>query len=351
MKEREQQQQRPQQQDQQEPLLRIKNLRTYFDTDHGVVRAVDDVSLSVWPGEIVGLLGESGSGKTTLGLSIARLLLSPPGRIVVDGSSSSSIRFNGKEMLTISEREMRQIRGKEIGIIFQDPMTYLNPLMKIGDQVAEKLVLHKNLRKKEATKRAIELLELVHISSSDTIAKCYPHQLSGGMRQRVLIAIAIACGPSLIIADEPTTALDGIVQAQILSLLRELKNNLGISILLITHDLGVIMSFCDRAYVMYAGKIVEGADVMSLYYRPKHHYTHGMIAVANSLFYSAELATIEGSVPDLIRPPEGCRFSPRCPYADSKCNELEPPIEQEQEQEQSTNGSHEFACWRPVKYD
>ncbi|MGH9979595.1 MAG: ABC transporter ATP-binding protein [Nitrososphaeraceae archaeon] len=351
MKEREQQQQRPQQQDQQEPLLRIKDLRTYFDTARGVVKAVDGVSLSIRPGEVAGLLGESGSGKTTLGLSITRLLPSPPGRIVVDGSSSSSIRFNGKELLTLSETEMRQIRGKEIGIIFQDPMTYLNPLMRIGDQIAERLVLHKNLSTKEATKKAVELLELVHIPSSDIIAKCYPHQLSGGMRQRVLIAIAIACEPALIIADEPTTALDGIVQVQILSLLRELKNKLRISVLLITHDLGVIMSLCDRAYVMYAGKIVEGASVMSLYYRPKHHYTHRMLTVANNMFYSTDLVTIEGAVPDLIHPPAGCRFSPRCPYADSNCDELEPPIEQEQEQEQSTNGSHEFACWRPVKYD
>ncbi len=334
----------------QKPLLRIKNLRTYFDTARGVVKAVDGASLTVWPGEVAGLLGESGSGKTTLGLSITRLIPSPPGRIIVDGNSSS-IQFNSKEILTLSETEMRQIRGKEIGMIFQDPMTYLNPLMRIGDQIAETLVLHKNISTKEATTKAVELLKLVHMPSSDIITKCYPHQLSGGMRQRVLIAIAIACEPALIIADEPTTALDGIVQVQILSLLRELKNKLRISILLITHDLGVIMSFCDRAYVMYAGKIVEGANVDSLYHRPKHHYTHNMMTVANSMFYTSNPVTIDGVVPDLIHPPAGCRFSPRCPYADSNCYELEPPMKQEQEQDRTTNSPHEFACWRPVKHD
>ncbi|MGH9983284.1 MAG: ABC transporter ATP-binding protein [Nitrososphaeraceae archaeon] len=337
-----QDQNQQQQQQQQQPLLKIKDLRTYFDTARGVVKAVDGVSLDVRSGEIVGLLGESGSGKTALGLSINRLISSPPGRIVGDGSS---IQFKGRELLTLSETEMRQIRGREIAMIFQDPMAYLNPLMRIGDQVAETLVVHKGFSTSEATKKAIELLKLVHMPSSDIVTRYYPHQLSGGMRQRVLIAIAIACEPSLIIADEPTTALDSIVQAQILSLLRDLKNRLKISILLITHDLSVIASLCNRAYVMYAGKIVEGADITSLYYRPKHPYTHGLIAVANSMFYSNDLVTIEGAVPDLINPPRGCRFSPRCPYADSKCAEYEPSLEK------SKASSHEFACWRPVKHE
>lgn len=322
-----------------EPLLKIKDLHTYFYSSRGIVKAVDCVSLSIYPGEIVGLLGESGSGKTALGLSITRLVPSPPGRI----ADESSIQFNGLEILTLSETQMTKIRGREIGMIFQDPTTYLNPVMRIGDQVAETLVAHKGLKTREAFKEAVKLLQLVHIPSSDIIANYYPHQLSGGMRQRVLIAIAVACKPSLIVADEPTTALDSIVQAEILSLLRELKNRLKISILLISHDLGVIASLCDRAYVMYAGKIVEGADIISLYCRPKHHYTHRLVAAANSMYYSGDLVTIDGTVPDLINPPTGCRFHTRCSHADSRCAELDPLMEQ------SDPGSHEFACWRPVE--
>lgn len=321
-------------------LLQVHDLQTYFHTNRGIVKAVDNVSIDIHRGEAVGLLGESGSGKTALGLSINRLVV-PSGRIL----NGSSIKFKGKELLSLSEAQMREIRGKEIGMVFQDPMTYLNPLMKIGEQIGETLVVHEGLGKNEARERAVQILELVRMSSPEAVAKCYPHQLSGGMRQRVLIAIAIACKPSLIIADEPTTALDTIVQAQILSLLRELKNKLSLSILLISHDLGVIASLCDRAYVMYAGKIVEGADIRSLYNRPKHHYTNGLLNAAKSMHTGSSLLTIEGSVPDLTNPPPGCRFHPRCPHADSRCVQIEPVTEQ--------NGDgtfHEFACWRPIDH-
>lgn len=320
------------------PLLQVRNLKTHFYTDRGVVRAVDGVSLDIYPGEIVGLLGESGSGKTALGLSINRLLPTP-GRIL-DGSS---IVFKGKELINLRASEMRKIRGKEIGMVFQDPMTYLNPLMKIVDQVAETLVVHKNMRVREARKEAIEILKMVQMRDPEAVAEYYPHQLSGGMRQRVLLAIAIACKPSLVIADEPTTALDTIVQAQILKIVRELGNRLGISFLFISHDIGVISSLCDRAYVMYAGKIVEGADVKTLFSRPKHHYTHALVTAAKSMYYGKELITIEGTVPDLVNLPQGCRFNVRCPVVESRCQQHEPIAER--------NGkNHEFFCWRPLEH-
>lgn len=320
------------------PLLRVSGLKTHFYTNRGVVKAVDGASLAVYPGEIVGLLGESGSGKTALGLSINRLVPSP-GRIL-DGSS---IQFNGRELLNLSEPEMRKIRGREIGMLFQDPMTYLNPLMRTVDQIAETLIVHKNLRVAEARKEAVETLKMVQIRDAEVVAKCYPHQLSGGMRQRVLLAIAIACKPSLVIADEPTTALDTLVQAQILKLVRELRDKLEVSFLLISHDIGVIASLCDRAYVMYAGKIVEGADIRSLFDYPKHYYTQALLATAKSMYHGNDLITIEGSVPDLVNPPNGCRFHLRCPGADSRCRQYDPILER--------NGdNHEFVCWRPIQH-
>jgi peptide/nickel transport system ATP-binding protein len=320
------------------PLLQVRNLRTHFYADRGAVRAVDGVSLDIYPGEIVGLLGESGSGKTALGLSINRLVPAP-GRIL-DGSS---VVFKGKELMDLSESEMRKIRGREIGMVFQDPMTYLNPVMKIADQVAEMLIVHNQIHVGEARKEAIEILEMVQIRDAKAVAKYYPHQLSGGMRQRVLLAIAIACKPSLVIADEPTTALDTIVQAQILKIVRELGSKLGISFLFISHDIGVISSLCDRAYVMYAGKIVEGADTKSLFSRPKHHYTHALLVAAKSMYYGNELLTIEGTVADLVNPPRGCRFNLRCPVVESRCQQHEPTLER--------NGKdHEFSCWRPIEH-
>lgn len=323
---------------QQEPLLKVHNLQTHFCTNRGVVKAVDGASLDIYPGEIVGLVGESGSGKTALGLSINRLVPSP-GRIL----EGSSIQFKGRELLVLSEDEMRMARGREIGMVFQDPMTYLNPLMRIVDQVAETLVVHKKLRIREARKEAVEILKMVQICDPEVVAKCYPHQLSGGMRQRVLLAIAIACRPSVVIADEPTTALDTLVQAQILKLVRELRDKLEVSFLLISHDIGAIASLCDRAYVMYAGKIVEGADTRSLFDHPRHHYTQALLAAAKSMYHGNDLITIEGSVLDLVNPPNGCRFHLRCPCADSRCKQYEPVLER--------NGdNHEYACWRPIQY-
>ena len=323
---------------QREALLRVRDLRTHFYTDRGIVRAVDGVSLDIFPGEIVGLLGESGSGKTALGLSISRLILSP-GKIL-DGSS---IQFKGKELLALDDQKIKQIRGREIGMVFQDPMTYLNPLMRIVDQIAETLIVHKNLRIEEARKEAVEILEMVQIRDAKVVAKCYPHQLSGGMRQRVLLAIAIACKPSLVIADEPTTALDTLVQTQILKLVRELKDKLEASFLLISHDIGVIASLCDRAYVMYAGKIVEGGDIKSLFNHPKHHYTQALLEAAMSMYHGNGLVTIEGSVPDLVNPPTACRFHLRCQSADSRCRQHEPVLERKDD-------GHEFACWRPIEH-
>ncbi|MFQ5998688.1 MAG: ABC transporter ATP-binding protein [Candidatus Bathyarchaeia archaeon] len=313
----------------------MSDLRTYFHSARGVVKAVDGVSLDIRAGEVVGLVGESGSGKTALVQSILRLVPTPPAEIL-----GGSVQFNGKELLKLSEPEMRNVRGRDIAIIFQDPMTYLNPVMKVGDQVAEAIALHQGLDPKEAEERTIKLFEMVRMPSPETIVGYFPHQLSGGMRQRVLIALAISCEPALVIADEPTTALDTIVQAQILALLRELKDNLKISLLLITHDLGVIAEICDRAYVMYAGKIVEGANTLSLYRQPKHPYTQRMLAAANSMWLHADsLVTVEGAVPDLTNPPNGCRFHPRCPIREAKCTEIEPPIERK-------TAFHEVACWK-----
>lgn len=260
-----------------EPLLSISNLRTFFYTNSGIVKAVDDVSMQIFPGEIVGLLGESGSGKTALALSITKLI-PQPGKIV-DGS----IKFKGREITCLSEKQMQDIRGKQIGMIFQDPTTFLNPLIRIGDQVAETLMIHDDLSKTEARKKAIQILEMTRIPSPDTVAKYYPHQLSGGMKQRAIIAIAIACKPSLIIADEPTTALDTIVQTHILNILQELQYKLKISILLITHDIGILSHLCKRAYVMYHGKLVEENDIVSLYHKPKHPHMQRIVAACKNI--------------------------------------------------------------------
>lgn len=258
-------------------LLEIINLKTFFHTSKEVVKAVDGASLKIFPGEIVGLLGESGSGKTALGLSITNLI-SYPGRIV-----SGCISFNGKDMSKMSEKQLQKIRGKQIGMIFQDPMTFLNPLMQIGEQVSETIILHEKLDKKTAIRNTIEILKWMKIPHPEAVVNYYPHQLSGGMRQRVLIAIAIACKPSLIIADEPTTSLDTIVQVQILKILKELKNKLNMSIILITHDISILSFLCDRVYVMYQGKIIEENDIVSLYHNPKHPYTKRLVTACQNI--------------------------------------------------------------------
>jgi len=304
-----------------EDLLQINSLKTHFATTDGIVRAVDGVNLRIAASQAVGLVGESGSGKSMTALSIMRLV-PPPGKIL-----EGQVLLKGKDLLRLSEKEMRSIRGKEISMIFQDPMTYLNPVMKIGDQIAESLLVHQCDTKKQAMDDVAKLLERVQIHSPKETANSYPHQLSGGMRQRVLIAIAIACNPSLLIADEPTTALDATLQVQILDLLKTLAAELKISVLLITHDLGIVADICDFVNVMYAGRILECADVFSLFEDPKHPYTKGLLASALSIDeFKEKLVTIDGIVPNLLELPQGCKFHPRCQYATVRCRTDEPRL-------------------------
>lgn len=317
-------------------LLAIDNLRTYFHTSQGVVKAVDGVSIKICEQEIVGLVGESGCGKSTMALSIMRLV-SSPGRI--DGS----ICFKGKNLLSLTEEEMRKIRGRQISIVFQDPFTFLNPVMKIGDQLSEAVSLHREVDKASLREEIIELLKTVRLPSPANTTDSYSFQLSGGMCQRTVIAIALSGHPSLLIADEPTTALDVTVQLQILNLLRQLKNELKMSILLITHDLGIVAELCDRVYVMYAGKIVEHANVFSLFEKPLHPYTAGLLGSVLSIDeFMDNLTSIRGDVPDLIKPPSGCRFHPRCQHCKAVCSMKEPPmIEIER--------GHFVSCWLLAK--
>jgi len=306
------------------PLLEINNLRTYFFTHEGVVKAVDDISLSVESGEMVGIVGESGCGKSVLARSILRLIPDPPGR-VVDGQ----ISFAGNSLLDFSEKEMQQIRGNEISMIFQEPMTSLNPVYTVGTQVAEVFRKHQKISKREALDRSIEMLGMVGIPSPASRVKEYPFQMSGGMRQRIVIAMALACRPKLILADEPTTALDVTIQAQILSLINKLERELGTSMILITHDLGVIAEVVARVIVMYAGKLVEQALVDDLFNRPLHPYTQGLMWSVPSLAEDQNkdteaLKEIPGIVPDLGHLPPGCYFSPRCRKRMEICRHEEP---------------------------
>ncbi|WP_018132030.1 ABC transporter ATP-binding protein [Effusibacillus pohliae] len=304
------------------PLLEIRGLKTYFFTDQGTVRSVDVVDLAVGHGETVGIVGESGCGKSVTSLSIMGLIPKPPGKIV-DGS----ILFEGVDLLTLSEADMRRIRGNRISMIFQEPMTSLNPVFTIGDQICETLRLHTDLGKKEAKRRAVELLKEVGIPRAEQIADEYPHRLSGGMRQRVMIAMAMACQPKLLIADEPTTALDVTIQAQILDLMRKLKRENGTSILMITHDLGVVAEMCDRVVVMYGGKVVEEADVETIFYDPRHPYTIGLLKSIPSLDQEVEwLESIPGNVPFPSEMPDGCKFAPRCAFATDRCRQEEPEL-------------------------
>ena len=301
------------------PLLSVEGLTTVFDTPSGSVPAVDDVSFDILAGETLGLVGESGSGKSVTAFSIMRLV-QPPGRI-----SSGRLRFNGRDLLELSERDMRHVRGAEIALIFQEPMTALNPVFTIGDQIRETLLVHGRATRRDAHAQAIALLEAVRIPDAASRVRDYPHQLSGGMRQRVLIAMALACRPSLVIADEPTTALDVTIQAEILDLLREKKAALGLSLLLITHDLGVIAETADRVAVMYAGRIVETGLVRDVFHRPQHPYTRGLLASMPGGAPGRRLRAIEGAVPLLGALPLGCAFSPRCPDRFDRCTSMPPP--------------------------
>lgn len=289
-------------------LLQVEDLKTTFYTDDAVIRAVDGVSFNVKPGEVVGLVGESGCGKSVVSLSIMRLIMYPPGKI-----ESGRILFNDRNLLKLSDSEMRRIRGNEIAMIFQEPMTSFNPVYKIGDQVGEAIRLHQGLDKEDAWKEAARMLEMVGIPRPGEVINDYPHQLSGGMRQRAMIAMALSCNPKLLIADEPTTALDVTIQAQILELMKEIKERINTAIIFITHDLGVIAEMADHVVVMYAGKIVENTDVQSLYSEPLHPYTAGLIKSKPKLEEERKfLEFIPGSVPNPSEMPQGCAFHPRC---------------------------------------
>lgn len=315
------------------PVLEIKNLQTSFFTELGEVKAVDGVSLAVRKGKTLGIVGESGSGKSILSLSILRLI-SNPGRII-----GGEIRYNDDDLLKKSAREMRNIRGNQISMIFQEPMTSLNPVFTVGDQIAEAYRIHENMGRRQAMGKAVEMLRLVGIPSPEKRAKQYPFQLSGGMRQRVMIAMALACNPDLLIADEPTTALDVTIQAQILELIQELQQRLHMSVIFITHDLGIVAETCDDVAVMYCGKVMEYTDVKTLFKEPKHPYTVGLM---NSLprhdVDQEELLAIKGSVPSPYEAMTGCRFAPRCPHARDVCREMQPELNE-------LGGGHQVRCW------
>ena len=304
------------------PTLEIKNLTVHFETEEGTVQAVDSVSFHINRGEIVGLVGESGSGKTVTSLSILKLVASPPGHY-----RSGRVLFEGKDILQIDQEELRKIRGGEIAFIFQDPMTSLNPVKRVGDQIAEAIKLHQGLVETESARKAVEMMERVGIPSASTRWRQYPHQFSGGMRQRVMIAMALSCNPKLLIADEPTTALDVTIQAQVLDLMRDLWRQFQASILFITHDLGIIAEMCHRVVVMYAGRIVETAPAKDLFTSPFHPYTTCLLRSRPQLGRKGtRLQIIRGAVPNMIAPPEGCRFHPRCDRAELLCKSEVPSL-------------------------
>jgi peptide/nickel transport system ATP-binding protein len=321
-----------------ERLLDVKNLKTYFFTDEGVVRAVDGVDLYIDKGETLGVVGESGCGKSVTALSIMKLIPQPPGKIV-----EGEILYNGVNLVGLPPNKMRKIRGKEISMVFQEPMTSLNPVFTVGEQIAEALRLHEGLGRREAMEKTVDMLKLVHIPNAERRVKEYPHQLSGGMRQRVMIAMALSCNPKLLIADEPTTALDVTIQAQILELLNELKAKLRMAVMLITHDMGVIAETAQRVVVMYAAKVAEEAPVGELFKEPLHPYTQGLLRSIPRIDLAAterrRLETIPGTVPTLrgdIAP--GCRFAPRCPFVKTVCTEKDPVIKE-------VKPGHKVACW------
>jgi oligopeptide/dipeptide ABC transporter ATP-binding protein len=305
------------------PLLDVKNLRTEFRTGAGIVRAVDGISYTVEPGETVAVVGESGSGKSVSALSLLRLIPDPPGRI-----TGGEVLFAGRNLLQISEAEMRQVRGGEIGMVFQEPMTSLNPVLSIGRQITETIEQHRGHDTEAAVRRAVELLGLVGIGDAARRLKQYPHQLSGGMRQRIMIAIALACDPKLIIADEPTTALDVTIQAQILVLMQQLTQRLGVALIIITHNLGVVARYARRVNVMYAGRIVESGEAAAVYHTPRHPYTMALLRSVPRLDRprQARLDPIEGQPPDLTQLDRGCSFRPRCRFAVARCGDERPPL-------------------------
>jgi oligopeptide/dipeptide ABC transporter ATP-binding protein len=316
-------------------MLKIENLRTYFYTEEGVIPAVDGVSFEVNSGETVAVVGESGSGKSITALSIMGLIPSPPGKIV-----NGKIFFDGTDLRTRSEQEIRNIRGNRISMIFQEPMTSLNPVFRVGDQIAESLITHRDMKKKEAFEAAIEMLKLTGIPSPEKRAYDFPHQMSGGMRQRVMIAMALACQPELLIADEPTTALDVTIQAQILELMLEMKDKFNTSIVLITHDLAVVAETADRAVVMYSGRVVEEGLVDQILTNPLHPYTEGLLKSIPRLDDSHErLFMIEGMVPNPLHLPQGCYYSPRCNYAMDICRAQQPHMTEQE-------NSRRVCCWR-----
>lgn len=316
-------------------ILSIKNLFVSFDTYAGEVQALRGVSFDLAKGESLAIVGESGSGKSVTVQSVMRLIPSPPSRV-----KSGSILFDGEEILSKTDDEMRRIRGAKIGMIFQDPMSSLNPTMTVGMQIAEALMIHERLSKKEALKKAVEILALVNIPNPDKRVKQYPHEFSGGMRQRVMIAIALSCNPMVLVADEPTTSLDVTIQAQIIDLIRSLKEKLGMSVILITHDMGVVADFAERVIVMYGGKIMEEAKVFDLFDHPAHPYTKGLLNSVPRPGQSkgSELYSIEGTPPDLLNPPKGCPFAPRCEHAMVICREEAPDFF-------DTGSEHKSACW------
>jgi peptide/nickel transport system ATP-binding protein len=325
-------------------VLDVKGLRTVFFTNSGLFKAVDDVSFRVRRGETLAIVGESGCGKSVTALSIMRLVPDPPGRIV-----GGSVVLEGTDLLALDEARMRQIRGNRISMIFQEPMTSLNPVMRIGDQITEAVRLHRPMTQKQAWEQAVKMLHLVRIPEPERRATEYPHQLSGGMRQRAMIAMALACRPALLIADEPTTALDVTIQAQILALVLELQQELGMALILITHDLGVVAQTAQRVIVMYAGRKVEEADVDTLFANPRHPYTRGLMASipavpSASSNSDVRLTEIPGMVPSLTRLPQGCAFAPRCEFAIARCHQEYPPL-------QDWGAGHLAACWRAAEFE
>ena len=318
------------------PLLDIQGLKTHFKTDDGWLHAVDGVDISIDAGETVGVVGESGCGKSVTAKTVMKLIDMPPGKIV-----AGKVLWQGRDLVPLANDEMRKIRAKEIAIVFQEPMTSLNPVYTVGEQIAESVRLHDGLSKKDAMDRAVEMLRLVRIPTPERRVHDHPHQFSGGMRQRVMIAIALACNPKLLIADEPTTALDVTIQAQILDLMSELKQRLGMAVMLITHAMGVVAETAQRVVVMYAGKVVEEATVEELFAHPRHPYTQGLIRsiprIDTAALHRVRLESIPGTVPKLIAPAEGCRFADRCKFVQPECRTATPPLRQ-------ISPGHKVAC-------
>jgi len=320
-----------------EPLIKIKNLKTRFHTEDGVVKAVNGVSYKMARGEVLGVVGESGCGKSVHALSIMRLIQIPPGEI-----ESGEIWFDGQELLKLSDKEMRQIRGRDIAMVFQDPMSSLNPVYTVGMQIMEALILHKNMNKKAARERAAELLSMVGIPEANKRLDNYPHQFSGGMRQRAMIAMALSCDPKLLIADEPTTALDVTIQAQIINLVIKLQEEMGMAVMWITHDLGIVAEMVHKINVMYAGFIIERGNVRDIFKKTRHPYTKGLLGSLPRIDEApgTKLVSIAGLPPDLVNLPTGCPFYARCTYRQDRCRQEQPPLEE------TENSDHVVACWR-----